>query len=225
MKRPSLFLYFTELIRSIWEWIISIPFLKRYQPKKPGDGHIVFVIPGFLASPTSTRPLRKFLNRIGYQAVDWGLGRNYGRLSQVELLSRKLNEIYKRNHQKITLIGWSLGGIYARELAKKNPHLIRQLFTLGSPFNGVDEKNNASWLYDLINGKNIEIEYLDMIENLSTPAPIPTTAIYSKKDGIVPWQGCMEKIEDEMHQNVEVRGSHFGLGVNKHVLKIIADKI
>lgn len=225
MKRPSIFWYLTELPRAIWEWIMSMRFIRKFKPKKSGDGHPIFVIPGFMASGMSTRPMRKMLNRIGYKALDWGLGRNLGKLENMEVLSQKLNNIYQEKNQKITLIGWSLGGVYARELGKQHPEIIKNIITLGSPFNAVDMPNNAWWLFKLVNGKDVKNRYGDWLEQLPNPAPVYTTAVYSKQDGVVPWAGCMEKVEDELHENVEVRGSHFGLGVNKSVLKVIVDRI
>jgi len=124
------------------------------------------------------------------------------------------------------LIGWSLGGVFAREIAKKRPNLIRQVITLGSPFRAVVEKNNATWLYTYASGGQ-KVEDIDpaLIAELPNPAPVPTTAIYSKEDGVVPWEYCMEKEETAIHQNIQVRGSHLGLGVNPSVLHIIADRL
>ena len=222
MKRPSLLLYFLEVPRAIFERIQSNKFLKKYTPEKRADGHPVFVIPGFMASDFSTKPLRKFFDRIGYKTFGWGLGRNLGRIGNLEVLSKKLDAIYQKDNQKITLIGWSLGGVYARELAKKNPNQIRQIITLGSPFSEVTAPNNAMWLFKLINPEEIDPDWLAELEK---PAPVPTVAIYSETDGIVPWRACIEKVEDELHENVEVHGSHFGLGVNKEVLDILVHRI
>ena len=143
----------------------------------------------------------------------------------MDLLIEKLEEIYALTGEKISLIGWSLGGVFARQAAKAKPEMIQQIITLGSPFAGLTEPNNIAWLYSLITGgkevKDVDQAFLD---DVPLPAPVPTTAIYSKEDGVVPWEMCLEK-EDATHQNIRVRGSHIGLGVNMWVLSIIENRL
>ncbi len=226
MKRPSLFWYFLEIPRAILERISAIRFFKNYHQLKKGDGHPIYLIPGFLASETSFNPLKVLLNRLGYIALHWGFGRNMGKLDTLDLLSEKIETLYAETNQKITIIGWSLGGVYARELAKLHPEKIRQVITLGSPFSHITFPNNASWLFRLINpNQTEEILGKEWFEALAQPAPVRTVAFYSKTDGIVPWKACMEKTEDDLHENIEVSGSHFGLGVNKEVLKIMLERL
>ncbi|MFT7605248.1 MAG: pimeloyl-ACP methyl ester carboxylesterase, partial [Saprospiraceae bacterium] len=142
-----------------------------------------------------------------------------------EILLAKIEEIYKEHGEQVSLIGWSLGGVFARQLAKAKPEMIRQVITLGSPFQGVHQPNNVAWVYNLVSGgKRIKDMDPVLFQNIPLPAPVPTTAIYTKEDGIVPWELCIE-IEDEIHQNIQVRGSHLGLGVNHSVLDIIADRL
>ncbi len=226
IKRPSFLLYLTEGFRALKELIRGNRFIKKYLPAKKGDGHPVLVIPGFMASDASTKPLRKFLQKIGFAPARWDLGRNYAKLKDLQALSVKVKTLYQTSQQKITLIGWSLGGVYARELAKENPSLIRQVITLGAPFGDIEAPNNATWVFNLINfwKKEKPIDP-DWIASLPTPAPVPTTALYSKKDGIVSWKVCMEQIEDELHENIEVKTSHLGMGVDAEVLEIIADRL
>jgi len=225
-KKPSIFWAITEAGRAMAELSVSVPFRKIYGSASEGDGHPVIVLPGFMASKRSTAPLRKFLKKQGYAAYDWGLGRNYGKIEYKETLLAFVEELYNQQGQRISLVGWSLGGVFARELAKERPELIRQVVTLGSPFRAVIKKNNATWLYEYVSGGQ-KIEEIDpeLIAALPEPAPVPTTAIYSKEDGVVPWQYCMEKEETDIHQNIQVRGSHFGLGVNPSVLHVIADRL
>ncbi|MFB0907638.1 MAG: hypothetical protein QMB03_05045, partial [Spirosomataceae bacterium] len=103
---------------------------------------------------------------------------------------------------------------------------VRQLITMGSPFSGLTEPNNISWLYSLISGgKKVNHINQAFLDSLPLPAPVPTTAIYSKSDGIVNWKMCMEAMETEIHQNIEVRGSHIGMGSNFSILRIIADRL
>jgi len=224
IKRPSLILYFTETFRAIGDRVASIQFRKTFTPTTKGDGHPVLVIPGFLTSDTSTKILRDFIKRIGHTPYAWEMGRNYGNIEDLVTLVEKLDALHKKHQEKVSLIGWSLGGVYARELAKQRPELVRQVITLGSPFAGLQEPNNASWIFDLMKGekaKKLDPVWLATVPN---PAPVPTTALYSKKDGIVSWMVCMEK-EDALHQNIEVRGSHLGFGFNKQVMVIIADRL
>lgn len=226
IKRPSIFLFLTETWRALMELAKGLPFIKKYQVKQKGDGHRVFVIPGFLASDVSTKPLRRFLDKIGYKTCGWELGTNLADLEQLAIISEKIHQLYDQDQQPISLIGWSLGGVYAREIAKEHPEKIRQVITLGSPFNGINEPNNANITFEFIKWLKgyPEIDE-DFVATLPNPAPLPSTAIYSKRDGIVPWQACMEKIEDDIHQNIEVSGSHLGMGVNPPVLEIIADRL
>lgn len=226
VSRPSLFWLLTEGGRAITELGMSIPYRKFFVNRTPGDGHPVLTLPGFMASDTSTAPLRKYLTEIGYQTYAWELGRNTAKVKFLKILAERIDELYEFHEEPISLIGWSLGGVFARQLAKAKPDKVRQIITLGSPFQGIHQPNNVAWVYNLVSGGK-RIKDIDPIlfENIPLPAPVPTTAIYTKEDGIVPWELCMEKEESEIHQNIQVRGSHLGLGVNPTVLDIIADRL
>ena len=227
IKKPSLFWYFTEGVRSFVEFIQCLFFLRSYSFKIIGDGHPVLVVPGLICTDFQTRLLRKFINKLGYTAYGWELGRNLGNLKDLTDLKRLQGRIdiisKKHNNQKITLIGWSMGGIYVREIAKMHPDMFDQVITLGSPFSDTNAPTNVTWLYSLIaDTEKFDKKWLDNVPN---PAPIRTTAIFSKQDGLVPWEICREKVEDTLHQNIEVKGSHWGFVVNKMVLNIIADQL
>jgi len=188
-----------------------------------GDGHSVLVLPGFGGSDVSTRPLRRALNRLGYDAHGWGHGRNTGMRSSLRAdLDRRIESLH-RGRGKVTLIGWSLGGIYARELARAAPGRVRRVITLGSPFNHHPRANNADRLYRWVNGGGEAIDW-EGFERRRVPPPVPCTAIYSKSDGIVHWRCAMEDAAPNT-ENVEVRGSHMGLGANVHVLRVIAERL
>lgn len=225
VSRPSMLLLLSEPGRALFELGMSYSYSKVYKSTISGDGHPVMVLPGFMSSRRSTVYLRQHLKKCGYTVYDWGLGRNVGKLESVDLLIEKLEEIYNLTGEKISLVGWSLGGVFARQAAKARPEIIQQIITLGSPFAGLTEPNNVAWLYSLITGgkevKDVDQAFLD---NVPLPAPVPTTAIYSKEDGVVPWEMCLEK-EDSIHQNIRVRGSHIGLGVNMWVLSIIENRL
>lgn len=227
VKRPPIRLLMTESYRAfIVERARYRRFMRRHKFHEQGDGHPVLVIPGLIASDVSTRPLRQFLKKSGYYAYGWGRGNNLAQMEDFHFLGERLEELYLKHEQKVSLIGWSLGGIFARQLAKEKPQLVRQLITLACPFAGPEQPNNAKWFYDLIStirrDKALDREWIADIPN---PAPVPTTAFYSKEDGIVPWELCREQIEDEIHQNIEVNTPHTGMGVNPKVLQIIVDRL
>ncbi len=227
IKKPSLFLYFTEGVRSFIEFIQCLFFLKSYPFKAQGDGHPVLVVPGLICTDFQTRLLRKFINKLGYTAYGWELGRNMGNLKDLTDLKRLQGRIEiiskKHNNQKITLIGWSMGGIYVREIAKMNPDMFDQVITMGSPFGDTNAPTNVTFFYNLIaDTESFDKKWRETVPN---PASIRTTAIFSKQDGLVPWEICREKVEDDLHQNIEVKGSHWGFIKNKLVLNIIAEQL
>lgn len=224
--KPSIFWLATEPHRAIFEYGLSIPFRYWKSRKASGDGHPVLILPGFMATDKSTASLRKFISDIGYTAYGWDIGRNFGKEEYLDILSSRLAKIYDDHGSEVTLIGWSLGGVYARQIAKLNPQLVRQVITLGSPFRNVLESNNASWLHQLMRGgKDTTAARADLLADLPRPAGVPTTAIYTKEDGVVPWEYCLEEVEDDLHQNIQVRGSHIGLGHNAAVMQIVEDRL
>ncbi len=226
IARPSLIKLLSEPGLAILEKGISIPYKKLSTKTSAGDGHPVIVMPGFMGSETSTKALRLYLQELGYDVYDWGMGRNFGKIEYVDLLLARLDEIYFQTGREVSLIGWSLGGVYARQVAKERPEKVRQLITMGSPFSGLSEPNNISWLYSVISGgKKVNHINQAFLDSLPTPAPVPTTAIYSKSDGIVNWKMCMETVETDIHQNVEVRGSHIGMGSNFSILRLLANRL
>ncbi|MGH8443436.1 MAG: esterase/lipase family protein [Nevskiaceae bacterium] len=200
--------------------LLSWPLLSRL-PR--GDGHSVLVIPGFGASDLSTRPLRRVLTRLGYDAHGWGLERNLGMDRTLRsAMEERFTQLY-RAHGKLSLIGWSLGGIYVRELARGAPQHVRRVITLGSPINHHPRANNADRMYRWVNGGDERVDW-EAFERRRVPPPVPCTAIYSKSDGIVAWRCAMEDPAPNT-ENVEVRGSHLGLGVNVQALRVIAERL
>lgn len=232
IPRPSLLHMFTEG-RSLVElsaFGAALPFLKR---APSGDGHPVMVLPGFLASDMSTKPIRSFLKRKGYQSHGWKLGRNLGThiVGGEQVLSDKLInrviELSVIHDAKVSLVGWSLGGILARELARIIPDCVRQVITLGSPFNGPHGSSPAAeGLFELINGK-VAQSNPEVLQQMFVPPPVPSSALYSKTDGVAHWQACINHQIEPHHQaeNIQVRGSHTGLGHNPQVVWIIANRL
>lgn len=190
-----------------------------------GDGHPVFIVPGLVASDVSTRPLRDFLVSRNYDAHGWGLGRNYGLRHGIEdgMLDR-IGELRRQHGRKVSLIGWSLGGVYARQLAKRVPDDVRLVITLGSPFAGHPRATNAWRLYEYTSGQKVDDRDNHVAGPLAAPPPVPTTAIFSRTDGVCAWQCCVEK-PGPTTENIEVEGSHCGLGHHPAAVYAVADRL
>jgi pimeloyl-ACP methyl ester carboxylesterase len=181
------------------------------------------VLPGLAASDVSTQPLRTYLRAQGYAAHGWKQGPNNGPRSGVEAtIDARLAELAQRHNRKASLIGWSLGGVLAREAARRSPDLVRQVITLGSPFANEPKASNAWRLYEILSERRVD-DWAGR-EAMKLPPPVPSTAIYTRSDGIVAWQGCREQ-ESATTENIEVEGSHSGLGYNPAVLYAIADRL
>lgn len=211
-------------MRAIADLVRCIFYMWRFRYNTLKDDRPILVVPGFMASDVSTAVLRRFLKKNGYcHAYPWKLGRNFGDMSLIPALSNQLEQLYAQHQQKVTLIGWSLGGVLAREIAKQKPDMVAQLITLGSPFADLEAPNYARWVFDLLHDEN-DVDK-DWLAKVPIPAPIPTTALFSKKDGILPWQACMEPKEDDLHQNIEVESSHFGFGANPQVFDIVLARL
>lgn len=223
IKRPSLFLHLTEIFRALFETIKGLIFESNFAYKNIGNGQPILVIPGLLTTDLSTTLLRKFLAKLGFKVFGWEMGRNLGRMESLPVLIEKVERFHQQYQQKIIIIGWSMGGIFTREIAKKRPDLVQRTITIGSPFADVNAPNWAKWIFDLLN-KGIEIDN-DFIAQLPNPAPVPALALYSKLDGIVPWRACMELTESDLHKNKEIKSSHFGMGTNPEVLKTIYSEL
>ncbi|HAH10022.1 MAG TPA: alpha/beta hydrolase [Alphaproteobacteria bacterium] len=222
LKPPPLRYLLTEgrAVAELGAMVAAAPFL-RLCPK--GDGHPVMCLPGLGGPEASTRPLRGFLRRRGYEATGWGQGTNLGLRPGVwDRMLDRLDTIYARSRRKVSLVGWSLGGIFAREIAKQRPHMVRQVITLGSPFAGHPRSTHAWRVYELTSGHRAE--HPPMVTNLAVAPPVPTTSIYSRSDGVVAWQGCLNKPHAQA-ENVEVEGAHCGLGHNPLALAVIADRL
>ncbi len=190
-----------------------------------GDGHPVLVLPGFMAGDTSTRPMRGLLDDLGYEAHGWGLGRNVRIDATREAeMNDVLSRIAESAGRKVSIIGWSLGGVFAREIAKANPDMVRLVISLGSPITNDRSSTNASRLFEYLNGKEPEPVRAGRYRDLETAPPVPTTSILTKSDGIVAWRGSVQKPGPET-ENIEVLASHCGLGVNPAVMVAIADRL
>lgn len=209
----------------IWELIQSAQFRRKYTPRQMGNGHPVLVIPGLFGNDMIMIPMRKFLRRLGYTPYKWGLGINTAKPEDIDALLEKVDILHQKHQEKISIIGWSLGGIYAREVAKRKPDKVRQVITTGSPFGGIENPNNVAWVLRLLKGKVENFWDKALLDSVCEPTPVLTTSIYSKTDGMVRWQDCMSKAEDGLHRNVEAGSSHLGMPYNISILKVIAERL
>ncbi len=223
---PSSALLLTEPIRGLVD-LATLPLASPWLATAPrGDGHGVLVLPGLLASDRSTVPLRQFLRLLGYDVRGWGLGRNRGPTEEVlDQLPRALQDHVQRTGRAVSLAGWSLGGIFARELARLYPGQVRQVITLGSPFAQRERWGSyADGPYRQLSHLHAAAGRLPSRLQVARPIRVPSTSVYSRQDGIVSWQACVEP-ETALHENVEVRCSHLGFGVDPATLWLIADRL
>ena len=201
------------------------PLLERVVPR--GDGHPVMVLPGFMASDTLTQGLRDFLQRLGYEVHAWELGRNPGlRLDLCEKLEARIEAIRGASHRRLSLVGWSLGGMYARAIAHRRSDDIRQVITMGTPFRVSAEdggKGAIARMYVKLN-PDASADPLMASGLARLPTPVPSTSIYSTRDGIVPWASCVEQC-DARRENIRVHGSHCGMTYNPLILAIVAERL
>jgi pimeloyl-ACP methyl ester carboxylesterase len=225
-RRPSLHWFLTEPVRGAMTFG-TLPFAVPLLSRAPrGDGHGVLLLPGLLADDMSNQPLRAYLASLGYATRGWGLGRNIGPTDAVlDGMPVLLQDMAAATGGPVSLVGWSLGGIYARELARDHPHLIRQVITLGSPFALVDPRQSrAEPAFRRRSRRHAHPERIPGRDQLSRPIPVPSTAIYSKADGIVHWQACMQTPAAD-RENIEVTCAHLGFGVDPATLWAIADRL
>lgn len=227
-RPPSALLAFTELPRAIAEFS-SLPMAAPLLATAPrGDGHPVLVLPGFTTTDKSTTVLRRYLSTLGYDAHTWDLGRNLGPRAigrEGEKLVDRVNAVHELTGRKVSLVGWSLGGVMARIVSRKVPDAVRQVISLGSPFAGSPRSTNVWRAYELLTGQRVDDKQTkEQLREGATPPPVPSTAIWSREDGVVAWQNCVEPF-GENSDNIEVHGSHCGLGVNPAVLYAVADRL
>ena len=223
---PSTRLLLTEPIRGLADHAALLLATPMLAAAPRGDGHGVLVVPGLFASDSSTLPLRGFLRWLGYDVRGWDLGRNHGPTEAVLAgLPRAVLDHAERTGRPVSVIGWSLGGVYAREMARRYPRAVRQVITLGSPFALRDlRQSHAQRPFQRLRHLHADEADLPTLEQRARPISVPSTAVYSRLDGVVAWQACIEP-ETALHQNVEVRCSHLGFGVDPATLWLIADRL
>lgn len=225
---PSVILALMEGPRAISEASALLPSHVLLHRLPRGDGHAVMTLPGFLATDFSLSLMRQYLRRWGYDARRWRLGRNMGltrRHAIEKLLDRRLKTLFRESGAKVSLVGWSLGGLFAREMARRNPQFVRTVITLGSPI-GEPKATNAWRLYEYLSGISVhDPEIRSRIHSLRQPIPdVPITAIYSKSDAVVSWE-IASIPSGEMVENIGISTSHIGMAFNPAVLFAVADRL
>ena len=223
-RAPHALLLLLEGWRAPWEYAALLATSPWRSCQPSGDGHPVLVFPGLGASDITTLPLRTFLRRRGYTPYPWKQGFNRGpREGVLESCVERVRALAARHPgQKVSLIGWSLGGVYAREMAKELPDLVRCVITLGTPFAGHPRATHAWRVFEFLSGRSAHDPVL--LERLRQPPPVPTTSIYSRTDGIVAWR-CSVNMEAPLAENIEVHASHIGIGMNPIALHAVADRL
>jgi pimeloyl-ACP methyl ester carboxylesterase len=210
--------------RAPWEaaaLLAATPWLNRLPQ---GDGHPVLVFPGLAASDFSTLPLRRFLRQQGYWTHSWRQGFNFGpRNGVLQACRDRVQQLADRHGCKVSLLGWSLGGVYARELAKELPDATRCVITLGSPFTGHPRATNAWRVYEWLSGQAVQ-DNPELRRQLREAPPVPTTSILSRSDGVVAWH-CSVNEPRPHTENIEIAASHVGMGVNPLALYAVADRL
>lgn len=190
-----------------------------------GDGRSIILLPGYQSPEIAMRPLAIYLNAIGYRAETWGLGVNTGNVDGLaESFGARLVEISEVRREPITVIGWSLGGVIARETARLNQDHVREIVTLGTPLIGGPKYTSVGAVFARQNGIDLDEfeKYVHEINSLGLPQPI--TSIYSKSDGVVGWKAAID-VYNPQARNIEIRSTHFGLGTNSRAWKIIAETL
>lgn len=228
IKPPSTILTALEMFRTPFETMSLIMSSNQLSKLPKGDGHSVLVLPGFATDDNATVVLRQFLTSQGYDVHPWRLGWNLDHRTvgnNGEHVAQRIDEIAQASGDKVSLIGWSLGGVIAREAARRDPETVRQVITLGSPFGGNPKANKIKDVYEKLSGNRVDCPMADRRFAIGEqPLDVPSTSIFSKSDGISAWQNCIS-LPHPMAENVEVHSSHFGLVVNPNVYHVIGDRL
>ena len=221
-RPPNAFLLALEG-RAPWELgaaLAAYPVL-RHAPR--GDGHAVIVFPGLATTDTSMLPLRAFLAERGWAAHGWEQRFNLGpRKGVIERCIERVREIRRASGRKVSLVGWSLGGVYAREIAKLMPRDVRCVVTLASPFTGHPRANNVWRLYEMASGYRLDDEA--RFAGLRAAPPVPTTSVFSRTDGVVAWQCCVQERAGRA-ESIEVAASHLGMSWHPATWYAVADRL
>lgn len=217
---PALRLLAREAGAFVW-MRLRASFAPAVQTGLSGGGRSIVVLPGFMASDRTTSRLRRSLSAAGFDVHGWGLGRNRG--IRADTLDRLAQQIAQRGVQApVTLVGWSLGGLVAREYAKRYPESVARVITLGSPFSGSPRANNAWRVYEWVARHKVDAPPIDTI--LAEKPPVPTIAFWSAQDGVVAPHSARGN-ESERDRPVKLGCSHMAFIADPHAIRVIAEVI
>jgi pimeloyl-ACP methyl ester carboxylesterase len=180
-------------------------------------------IPGWRAPELTGAPLRHYLRRLGYDARGWGFGTNTGDPRRdVERLAGRVLELVEATGAPASLVGWSLGGVIAREVARRHPDAVRRVITYGTPVTGGATHTTVA----RASGRRSDGDTERVARRLrpSTPIEVPLTVLYSRRDGIVSWQACLDHTSP-LVEHVEVSSTHIGMGVDPDVWAVVAERL
>jgi alpha-beta hydrolase superfamily lysophospholipase len=226
--QPKLCLSATEPLRAVKD-VANLAARATNLLNQPNGKGGVMVLPGFCGDDHYNILFREYLTHLGYDVIGWGQGRNTGHTSlDRQALYERVTNHYHKQGSPISLIGHSLGGIFARHIAHIMPETVKQVITLGSPFMVPvhdDGFTPASPVRELYLKLNPVAEDEEMLSLIRVPPPCPTTAIYSKGDGIVRWDLTLQPGDDHHVDNIEVLGSHMAMTLNADVWSLCADKL
>lgn len=185
---------------------------------------LVILLPGFGAGPASMRFMESFLRRRGHHVRDWGLGKNDGDARKLRAgLKRVIEATMVERGRQAVLVGWSLGGYIAREYAREHPDDVRKVVTLGSPVIG-GPRYTATARWYRAQGHDLEQIERTVADRYATPLRVPVGAVYSKRDGVVAWQACIDRWSPDV-RHIEVNETHVGMVFAPRVLSIVAEEI
>jgi pimeloyl-ACP methyl ester carboxylesterase len=188
-------------------------------PIGPPDGPPALVIPGFLATDRTTLPLRRALAQAGWRVHGWGMGWNRGvRHDTILRLRERLDQI---SEEPVLLVGWSLGGLFARELAREHPERVRAVITLGSPFSGDPHQNHVWRLYEWVAKHKVDDP---PVPRITDKPPVPNLALWSRKDGLIAPRAA-KGLEHERDQAVELDCAHMAFGVSRRAARQVVREI
>jgi pimeloyl-ACP methyl ester carboxylesterase len=213
------------VLPAAWPWLMQAP---------RGDGHPVLLLPGFMADEATLAPLRSFLSRLGHDVQSWGFGRNIGfQRRHAQALEQKIRHLHHVSGRKVSLVGWSLGGVFALYGAHQAPECVRQVITLGSPVSvGPEGSQSPAFVKAMYRriahpmGPAVHVMQprVKKLRERQLP-PVPTSCLYTLSDGVVPPQEATIDGDPALHENIRVTGSHSGLGFNPMVLAIVAERL
>jgi pimeloyl-ACP methyl ester carboxylesterase len=226
IPKPPLFNMVLES-RSLLEWA-SIYCIFPFIPKRiKGKNKPVLLIPPYLGDDYATSFVRKYLQSLGFTTYKWDLGFNMVKSHYIPRLEEKLDDIYEKHQEKVSIVGWSGGGIFAKIMANRHPNQVEQIITIGSPVWGVMEmKTPVYGILEFFRGKSLKERNERFLKELEPIPDVPICCIYTKTDGLLPWKHCMEAETYRKNiKNIEVFGSHSGMGANASVMLITANAL